>query len=304
MKITAAICTYNREKYLPSLFDSILKQTIDREQFEIVLVNNNSPGNTEELCREFQAENPEIQFEYAVEKQQGLSFSRNKCIELAKGEYITFLDDDAFIAPDYLQKIVSYFDLNPKWAAIGSKIHLHWETVKASWENPYINQILGYYDLGEQEKNLNLPDYPRGSNMSFRTGIFQEIGVFNVELGRIGSKMLGGEEKDLFARIYSTQTYTVRYVPDALVYHCVPIERTTRDFVSNQAIGIGKSEQIRTKSVSSRTYLLALCKEGLKWVASILISFQYLVQGKKAKAKMVLQFRYWVSKGLLIRNVD
>jgi glycosyltransferase involved in cell wall biosynthesis len=301
MKITAAICTYNRERYLPQLFDSIVKQSLSKEDFQVVLVNNNSPGNTEEICREFHENHPEIQFVYALETSQGLSFARNKCIELATGESITFLDDDAFIAEDYLEKIVNYFDKNADFAAIGSRIYLHWENEVADWENPYINQILGFYDLGDEPKNLKFPDYPRGSNMSFRTEIFKEIGLFNVELGRIGKQMLGGEEKDLFGRIYATHKYIVRYVPDALVFHCVPIERTTDEFVSTQAKGIGKSEKIRTLQLGSFHYFKALIKELVKWMGSFGISLLYLVQGHRAKSKMILKFRRWVSIGLLIK---
>ena len=52
LKISVAICTYNREKYLPQLFASIEKQTLATDRFEVVLVNNNSPGNTAELFQE------------------------------------------------------------------------------------------------------------------------------------------------------------------------------------------------------------------------------------------------------------
>ncbi len=45
--ITATISTYNREKYLPKVLESLKKQSLDKSLFEIILVNNNSPGNTE-----------------------------------------------------------------------------------------------------------------------------------------------------------------------------------------------------------------------------------------------------------------
>lgn len=296
MKITATISTYNRERYLPQLFDSLLRQTLDKKDFEVVFVNNNSPGNTEELARKFQEEHPEIQFSYHLETNQGLSFGRNRGIQESRGELITFLDDDAFPADDYLEKLVLYFSKYPNAAAFGSKILLHWEGEKAKWENKYINQILGYYNLGDEEKIIQFPDYPRGSNMTFRTSIFSEIGLFNTQLGRIGGQMLGGEEKDLFARISMNKNLEVRYVPDALVYHCVPIERTTNDFVKTQATGIGRSERLRTKESG---YFQSLVKEKLKWIASLLLIVLYLLKGKPAAASMILKFRYWVSSGLL-----
>ena len=80
MKICAAICTYNRERYLPQLFESIKNQSLSNKLFEVVLVNNNSPGNTKEICDDFIKHNPEIEFRYYEELNQGLSFARNRCI--------------------------------------------------------------------------------------------------------------------------------------------------------------------------------------------------------------------------------
>ena len=106
LKISVAICTYNREKYLPQLFASIEKQTLAIDRFEVVLVNNNSPGNTAELFQEFQRRNPTLQTRYCEEVEQGLSFSRNHAIQQANFELITFLDDDAFIDEHYLAVLV------------------------------------------------------------------------------------------------------------------------------------------------------------------------------------------------------
>ena len=299
MKITAAICTYNRERYLPQLFDSIKKQTLAKGQFEIILIDNNSPGNTKEICEQFNNDNPDFYIEYFLETQQGLSFARNRSIKESKTELITFLDDDAFIDPDYLEKKVNYFMTHKDIVAIGSKILLHFEEIKPNWSNKYINPILGYYDQGETAKYLKFPEYPRGSNMTFRKELFNTIGDFNTALGRIGSNMLGGEEKDLFARIHSRPHLHVLYVPDAIVYHCVPLSRTTPEFVKSQATGIGSSERIRMQLMGKSSYWLGLLQELKKWFASALLSLLYCLSGRLAAAKMLLQFRYWVSCGLL-----
>ena len=53
MEISVVLCTYNREKYLPYVLDSIIKQTLDTSKFEVILINNNSPGNTKEIAENF-----------------------------------------------------------------------------------------------------------------------------------------------------------------------------------------------------------------------------------------------------------
>ncbi|MFA7272966.1 MAG: glycosyltransferase [Crocinitomicaceae bacterium] len=306
MKLSASICTYNREKYLPIIFESIKRQTMSTDLFEVILVNNNSPGNTKGLCEKFKLDNPTIHFLYFEEFEQGLSFARNRSIKESNGSYITFLDDDAFLAPDYFEIIVDEFEKNKEIAALGGQILLHYETIKPAWENKYLNSLLGFYSPSDSpfiyESNYAKKDYPRGSNMSFRKAVFERIGNFNVELGRIGGNLLGGEEKDLFYRIYGESDYIVKYLPSAIVYHCVPIERTTKAFIVRQALGTGRSEQIRAKN--DKTYLNALLRELVKWMGSIVLCFQYIFKNQWQKGKMILLFRYWVSRGLLFEKLD
>ena len=298
LKISVAICTYNREKYLPQLFASIEKQTLALDRFEVVLVNNNSPGNTAELFQEFQRKNPSLQTRYCEEVEQGLSFSRNHAIQQANFELITFLDDDAFIDEHYLAVLVDEFSTSPDTMAIGGKILLHYEDTIPKWENRFLNSLLGYFNKGDEKLQFSSNDYPRGSNMAFRTPVFEQVGLFDVSLGRIGASLSGGEEKDLFNKLYK-QNMKVLYLPNALVFHSVPKERTLTSFIKKQGIGTGKSERIRSSKEGGFSYIKRLIIELMKWGASIFIAFYFLLTLHYQRAKMILLFRYWVTLGLL-----
>ena len=300
IQISVAICTYNRERYLPQLFESILKQSCPASQFEIILIDNNSPGNTKVLFEEFLQANPSHQGQYFLEKNQGLSHARNRAIKEAKAPLITFLDDDAFIDEQYLTCLISSFDKHPEIGAIGGPIFLHYEQVKPAWENPYLNSLLGYFYKGTQAFYFDKQDYPRGSNMAFRMLSFEKSGLFNVELGRIGNQLFGGEEKDLFNRIYQAEI-SVLYEPEAIVYHCVPLERTTFMFIKKQALGTGISERLRSKNEGLSSYLKRIALEGVKWMGSIVLWFFYLLSFRIAKGNMILFFRFWVTRGLLFK---
>jgi len=297
--ITATISTYNREHYLPQVLNSLKRQSLSKDLFEIILVDNNSPGNTKEIALEFKANNPDIAFEYFLETNQGLSYGRNRGIKEANGKYLTFIDDDAFLADDYLEIIYNYFEANTKVVAIGSKILLHYESIIPDWENKYLNSLLGYFNIGDEILKFPKNDYPRGSNMSFKTNVFESVGGFNVELGRKGSNLAGSEEKDMFIRIYKHKEMVVDYIPNAIVYHCVPIERTTTEFIKRQAVGTGESEGIRIKSEGISSTLKRYFMEVVKWGGSIALFFIYLVKGQFAKGRMIVKFRWWVSLGLL-----
>ena len=51
--ISAIVCTYNRERFLKDCLDSLFDQTLDRSEFEIIIVNNNSTDRTDQICQEF-----------------------------------------------------------------------------------------------------------------------------------------------------------------------------------------------------------------------------------------------------------
>ena len=298
-KLSIIICTYNRERFLPGLFTSIIEQSMDRSRFEVVLVNNNSTDNTEKLCREFMEGHPEINTSYHVETDQGLSYARNRGIEESKGEYVTFADDDALLDRDFAQEATEYLDKHPETSEVGGPIFLKYMERIPAWENPWMNSLLGYFNPSEQPYRMNKKNkrYPRGSNMTFRRNIFSQYGSFNVNLGRVGRTLIGGEEKDIAFRILDSGG-KIDYHPDIKVYHLVPEERTTAAFIRNQALGTGRSERVRS-SLPGNSYKACLFGEFIKWGATFILWFRYILTFKPAKANMLVRFRWWVSKGIL-----
>ena len=99
--ISVILCTYNRDKYIYNVLRSVAENDYPREQYEIVLVNNNSTDNTEAECRRFQADFPDIRFLYCVETNQGLSHARNRGIRESHGDLLAYVDDDATVNKEF-----------------------------------------------------------------------------------------------------------------------------------------------------------------------------------------------------------
>ena len=89
--LSIIICTYNREKYIRPLLESIANNDYPNTDYEIVLVDNNCTDNTRGVCEEFSASHPEVALRYVVESEQGLSAARNKGIKEAKGDIIIYV---------------------------------------------------------------------------------------------------------------------------------------------------------------------------------------------------------------------
>ncbi len=297
--LSIVICTYNRERFLPGLFASVAEQTLDKSLYETIIVNNNCTDNTERLSMDFIAQHPELSVKYVVESNQGLSFARNRGISESSGRYITFADDDALLAPDFAGQACGYLDAHPETGELGGPILLKYMGKIPSWENPWMNSLLGYFNPSSAEYRMKRKNkrYPRGSNMTFRREVFEKCGVFNTSLGRGGRTLIGGEEKDIAFRILSDGT-CFDYSPAVVVYHLVPEERTTMEFIRKQGIGTGQSERVRS-SLPGNSYLKRLVAEGIKWAATIVLWFYYMLTLRHSKANTLVKFRFWVTQGLL-----
>ncbi|MGA9046335.1 glycosyltransferase family 2 protein [Sulfuricurvum sp.] len=116
-KVSVLIPAYNYAQYLPEAIDSVLAQTF--EDFEILIVDNCSTDNTEEIIMEYLKKDRRIQY-FKNEENIGPYRNYNQCLLYASGEYIKFLNADDKFAPTLLEKFVSILDNNHDIAIITS----------------------------------------------------------------------------------------------------------------------------------------------------------------------------------------
>lgn len=298
-RFSVVFCTYNREKYIFQALESVANQDYSKEKYEIVLVNNNSTDKTEEICCEFQAKYPDVHFHYCVEKEQGLSHARNRGILESKGELLVYVDDDATVFPGYLRSYDNFFNAYPEEIAAGGPIIPHYETTPPTWLSHYTKALLtGYLYNGEKIKPFNNGKFPGGGNACYKKSVFETFGMFNPELGRKGSGLIGAEEKDFFNRLFNAGK-KVWYVPQAGIYHIIPASKLTEKYLKRLSYSIGVSERIRTLSISKTAYCKRIIfSEGKKWCATIILFFFFLIQFQYGKGKKLVQFRYNVTKGM------
>lgn len=102
VKLSVIIPIYNVEKYLRKCVDSLLNQDIS--DYEIILVDDGSPDSCPQICDEYAAEHKNIRVIHRVNG--GLSAARNSGIEVAKGDYIMFVDSDDYIEQNVLGELV------------------------------------------------------------------------------------------------------------------------------------------------------------------------------------------------------
>lgn len=298
-RCSVIFCTYNREKYIYNALKSIAEQNYPADKYEILLINNNSTDKTEQICKQFASDYQGIDFKYFIETNQGLSYARNRGVKESNGEILIFVDDDATVFEHYLESIDNFFSNYPLAMACGGPIEPVYESGEPEWLSHYTNALIGgaLYD-GEKIKPFKNGKFPGGGNSAFRKEVFEKYGLFNVELGRKGTSLIGAEEKDLYDRITRGKE-TFYYLPQMGIYHYIPEKKTTMEYFDRLTYSIGQSERIRTRSVSFGAYLKRLFWEWIKWMASFLLFAKYLIRFQPSKGTKLLRFRWNVTRGLL-----
>lgn len=98
-KISVIVPIYKVEKYLCRCIESIIGQTYDN--LEIILVDDGSPDKCPEICDKYAALDSRIVVLHTPNG--GVSAARNQALAVSDGQYLTFVDGDDFVAPDYIK---------------------------------------------------------------------------------------------------------------------------------------------------------------------------------------------------------
>jgi len=199
-KISIIIPVYNGEETIGPCLESLLEQEFPKNDYEIIVVDNNSNDQTKNIVNGF----PVI---YILENQrQGPSPARNRGAEIAKGSCFLFFDADQFAEKNYLKTMMMATHDSEFGAIAGRNIGLN-----------STNSYLGEYWQGEWDAKLtegNIKSFIRfsGGNVLMKRDVFEKLGGFDEQLKTT-------EDTDLAWRIQNDLGLKIRYVPQAIAHH-------------------------------------------------------------------------------------
>ena len=242
-RISSIICTYRNPDLLEGAIGSLLNQRLSPEQYEIIVVDNNSGDQTPAIVERF-SHRPLPSVRYILEPRQGLSYARNRGLEAARGDIVAFIDDDAEADSGWLSALLEVYESSPEIWAAGGRIAPIWHTdERPTWWTEECEGSLSLLDWGDEARVLTWPERILGTNCSFRKSVFQELGYFDTGLGRRGRALLGHEETDIQHRIH-LENKVVFYTPRAIVRHHVPPERLTEEYFFRRQFGASRSQMV------------------------------------------------------------
>ncbi len=284
MKVSVIVSTYTKERHKDVLkcINSLLNQTVKPDEIILVL------DPVKDLIDFYKKSIPD-KVKILASSGFGLSNARNTGIMNSSGDIIAFIDDDAWADKNWLKNILKNFDNEKVWV-VGGKIVPVFDKKRPRWLSEELDWIMGCTYKGLPETKAEIRN-PIGANMAFRRDVFKITGGFKTEIGRYGKKLLGGEETELCLRLKKMkEDVKIIYDPSAVVYHRVPVQRTTIIYALKRAYYEGYSKAILAKeyplnvehgylSFLLRSTLSKVLKGKFSEVVGIVIVVMFVITG-------------------------
>lgn len=179
----------------------------------------------------------------ANQHSRGLSGARNTGIELARGNCVAFIDDDAVAAPFWLERLSDVYR-DRRVIGVGGRIEPIFSEDRPRWFPPEFDWVIGCTYRGHPNRPVAVRNLI-GCNMSFRRAVLLRSGGFDEGLGRAGANAAGCEETELCIRAARLFPGTrIGYEPSALVQHRVEPQRLSWAYFRARCIAEGQSKAL------------------------------------------------------------
>ncbi|MDR1464094.1 MAG: CDP-glycerol:glycerophosphate glycerophosphotransferase [Oscillospiraceae bacterium] len=168
-KVSLIVPVYNVAAFLPGCLESLVAQTIDKQEIEVLLINDGSTDESPEICREYAARYPWMRPH--SKENEGLSATRNCGIRQARGKYLMYLDSDDKFSPETMKNVTDFFDAHEDEVDLVAFPHRYYVNGKKVKDMHYRYQVLnktGVYDLAQYpylaQTNISVCAKNRGEN--------------------------------------------------------------------------------------------------------------------------------------------
>ncbi len=206
---TVIVPTFNRRDEIKELLESLSEQSISKDDFEIIIVDDGSDDDTEDVVTGF-VESTDLNIRFLKQDHKGPGEARNLGIENAKGNYQLFIDSDCIADKEWLAAYkIALKDITPAGFGGPDKVLPSFSPIQKAIDYSMTSFITTGGIRGHSKKKIS-KYYPRSFNMGVRSDIVKMIGGMN--------KLRHGQDIEFSHRIISTGEPVIK-VADAVVYH-------------------------------------------------------------------------------------
>jgi len=240
MDVSVVICTYSMERYdvFTACVKSVLLQT--HEPVEIVIVIDGNDAVYKRSVADFGEYNRVVI--HNNDENRGISYSRTKGAELAAGEIVAMIDDDAVAEPDWVAELVAVYESTDA-VAVGGHVAPNWVNEKPDFFPEEFYWLVGCDERGFGEHMEELRN-TYGSNISYKRDVFLEVGGYDENTGRKGDRHIQAHEAPVCVRIRNLTGKGVIYTTDAVVHHTLFGYRGEFSWLVSRSFWQGYSKRI------------------------------------------------------------
>jgi glycosyltransferase involved in cell wall biosynthesis len=198
--ISVVLCCHNSAERLPETIRHLSEQRIPSGlALEVLVIDNASTDNTPKLVEEFSVRYPQLSVRLVEEGRLGQGYARQRGISEAVYETILFVDDDNWLAPDYLAMLAETLRQHPEIAALGGTSSACCDGPEPSW----LTRYQGWYALTgipADRESLTEENFLWTAGAAFRRHELDRANGLGLPLlvaGRRGDTLDGGEDHEL-----------------------------------------------------------------------------------------------------------
>lgn len=229
--VSVIVPTHNRSKYLQDTIISLQEQNFPKDDYEIIVVDNNSTDDTPQVVEECNRDGKKESI-YVKEPNLGLHNARHAGAKAAKGEILAYVDDDVICDKNWLSELVKPY-ADPEVGCGGGKILPKWEAEPPGWVN-YFPDFLSILDRSDKVIEIH-DEVIFGCNFSIKKDILYETGGFNPDAFPWNLiKYRGDGETGLLTKVRA-KGYKIVYTPFAVVEHVISKDRLTIEYFKKRA---------------------------------------------------------------------
>ncbi|WP_114751773.1 glycosyltransferase [Pleomorphovibrio marinus] len=248
--ISVIICCYNSSSRIKETLKHIGLQVVSKEIiWEVIIVNNCSSDNTEEVAKKEWSNNniSNVPFKIVKEDSPGLSYARNKGINEAKFEFIILCDDDNWLDKNYIKNAFTILKNKTIIGAVGGQSIASSDGPFPSWFEKYKDN----YAIGKQGNisgDVSDRGYLWGAGIVFRKSLY-EIAFSKCPpllTDRIGGSLSSGGDSEICKRILLLNK-ELHYCDELKFTHFIPQYRLTENYRDNLLKSLTSSKNILDK---------------------------------------------------------
>jgi glycosyltransferase involved in cell wall biosynthesis len=276
--VTIAICCHNSALRLPQTLAHLAAQKVRTEvPWEVIVIDNGSADGTSRIAATCWPENALAPLRVCFEPELGLSYARCRAFEEARYEIVSFVDDDNWVLPNWVQLVADVMSKRADVGACGGYAEARSEIDQPPWFGLYRE----WYAVGPQADHEGDITWSRGylwgAGLSVRRCAWQQLitlGFRFLLMDRRGTELCSGGDSELCLALRLVG-WRLWYEPRLKFYHYIPASRLQWRYLRKALRGIGAASPSHKAYQAVQQHNSPSLKAWFagKWSCQVIVSF-------------------------------